>query len=772
MINELLSSELFVLLLRLTLITLVGYVAIASFRNQLPSLSVVIARVLLVAIWVAPLAVLLGWSLDVAVLPAVPNSQDGYELAEFGQAEAIVGVEANGIASNLVGLEMESSLAGSQFTDSEASVVNRSPISNSARSVSESAAVTTPLLSKASHSGFRLSDVSLTAWLCGLWLLGTSCLLVNFICKWLRTAFCIRRSTACDVQTATLASEVADRLYIAKPVAVRISNSIHGPCTVGWIRPLVLLPESWMKGLPKDQTKMILAHELTHAQHRDSGWDTLAQLTSACWWFLPLVFAIARQHRLACEHRCDAAATEIAGGSQSYRVQLAKWALAIRDSRRGEKLAALAGLPMAERPLLLKRLSWLEAAGEDRDISSIQKGVIATGLAAFCTLVSIAHPTQRLLAQEAVAAGEIANAVNRQQSEANSTLVPELKVQRKGMEHLTGKAPELDWDKQVFVNGTVFSESGERIPNAEVMITELIDQKGVWCLLGSRDSVRTNARGELKVILPSGSREFGVRVLASGFEMVTRKLPVNEKIEVGLKAVNGVHGKPPGQTAWKQSLDSEAARGMADSLSAHESKTIETEAVLRARREAEFKDTINSFSEFRPSQYLELEELSIVSGGKTDKGDYLFVCDTKVVWRKSRKELMKKYSDFIIRFSKKHEGSIMGLAVVGTAMQASVIDSIVPKFESGDIQSNRKIRVRGERAGDSIIVTSVTPKDFMIGSSDSGVALLLQSLQKLESNELPVTGEKKVPQLKIEVKVNESQLPNPAKVSDPSATDN
>ena len=240
--------------------------------------------------------------------------------------------------------------------------------------------------------------------------------------------------------------------------------------------------------------------------------------------------------------------------------------------------------------------------------------------------------------------------------------------------------------------------------------------------------------------------------MAAGYEMIAGKLPINDKIEINLKAANGVPGRPTIQSTWKYSSESGKFEKTSDSLSAHESKTTETKAALRTRQEEEFKDAINSFSEFRPSQYLELEELKIVSGGKTDKGDYLFVCDTKVVWRESRKELMKKYYDFIRKFSKQHKGSITGLAVVGMAMQSSVLDSTVPKFESGDVQSNRKIRVRGERAGESIIVTSITPADFMIGRSDTAVAQLLQNLQMLESYKLPPKEKTEIPKLKIEDK--------------------
>ena len=389
MINEFLASGMFGLLLRVTLIALIGYVAIASSTKRIPSLSIVIARVLLVAIWLAPMAMLLGWSLDVAVLP-VGSEPRNSEVAGFEHPAT----------TSIVETDMKPMQTGSENAIAVATY-DSNPVAAPTSPTTENAAVTTsvPVLPSLAT---KASGVSITGSLCAIWILGTAFFLLSFGFKLLQTLVCIARSVTCGEKTASLASGVAERLGLTRPVDVRNSNRINGPCTAGWIRPIVLLPESWIQGLSNEQMKLILAHELTHSQYRDSAWDSLARITTACWWFHPIVFAIVRQHRLACEHRCDAAAAAVGGGSQAYRRQLANWALVIRDSDRNAKLATLTALSMAERPLLLERLSWLKDARELRHISSRQKWLIATGLATFCMLVSIIHPTQRLLASIAV----------------------------------------------------------------------------------------------------------------------------------------------------------------------------------------------------------------------------------------------------------------------------------------------------------------------------------------------------------------------------------
>ena len=428
------------------------------------------------------------------------------------------------------------------------------------------------------------------------------------------------------------------------------------------------------------------------------------------------------------------------GGSQSYRRQLAKWALAIRDSGRNEKLAALTALSMAERPLLLKRLNWLKDARQSRSVSSSQKWLVALVAVTFCTLISVANPTQRLLASTALQDGVVVDQTAKEESSPVANVeknidIPTLEVEQTEMLQLPGKVPDLDWDNQVTVHGVVRSENGKPVSNAEVMIAELIDQTGVWGVF-REGSVFSNSNGEFKAILPGRCRQFKIRSTANGYEKFAGDFQSTDKLEIRLQAEDA------SKTQLKEA-------GLAATVAVKQS---EADADFRKRNETEFKDAINSLSEFRPSKYLELQELKIVSGGKTDKGDYLFLCDTKVVWLKSRKELMNMQANFLKKFAKKHDGSMTALAVIPLAMQISMVESMFPEFESGDVHSNRKIRVRGERAGDSIIVTSVTPSDFMVGSTGSAIDQLLQTLKALESNKLPTAAENAAIKVKMEHK--------------------
>jgi uncharacterized protein (TIGR03435 family) len=78
------------------------------------------------------------------------------------------------------------------------------------------------------------------------------------------------------------------------------------PVTVGWVRPKVILPESW-SGWPERQLSAILVHEAEHVRRRDPLIQWLALLNRAVFWFHPLAWWLERELSRLAEEACDAA---------------------------------------------------------------------------------------------------------------------------------------------------------------------------------------------------------------------------------------------------------------------------------------------------------------------------------------------------------------------------------------------------------------------------------------------------------------------------------
>ncbi len=102
---------------------------------------------------------------------------------------------------------------------------------------------------------------------------------------------------------------------------VRIHRSIHVPMTFGWLRPLILLPESALDW-PTDRRNAAIAHENAHIVRRDCLWNFLAQIACAIWWFHPLTWVIASRARKNAEKAADNAVLRDGLSSADYAQHL------------------------------------------------------------------------------------------------------------------------------------------------------------------------------------------------------------------------------------------------------------------------------------------------------------------------------------------------------------------------------------------------------------------------------------------------------------------
>ena len=137
-----------------------------------------------------------------------------------------------------------------------------------------------------------------------------------------------RRATQplADRTLAELADCLRAELSLTRPVELRESDHLATAATVGWRRPVILLPRTW-RTWTADQCRAVLAHELAHVARGDYLACVLAQLSVALHFYHPLVHWLAARLRLEQELAADAAAAELTGGRRSYLQSLAELAL-------------------------------------------------------------------------------------------------------------------------------------------------------------------------------------------------------------------------------------------------------------------------------------------------------------------------------------------------------------------------------------------------------------------------------------------------------------
>ena len=114
-------------------------------------------------------------------------------------------------------------------------------------------------------------------------------------------------------EISALIASLCERLKIQHAVRLVVSHDVDSPGVVGILWPTLLIPASMVTGVPVEEWRVILAHELAHIRRHDYLFNLLQMLVEAALFFNPAVWWISRQMRIEREACCDRVAAEIAG---------------------------------------------------------------------------------------------------------------------------------------------------------------------------------------------------------------------------------------------------------------------------------------------------------------------------------------------------------------------------------------------------------------------------------------------------------------------------
>jgi beta-lactamase regulating signal transducer with metallopeptidase domain len=129
----------------------------------------------------------------------------------------------------------------------------------------------------------------------------------------------------------SLLAALCREMDCTRPIEVREADHGNGPFTVGWRRPMILLPEHWRHWRP-DELRAVLAHEVSHVCRNDYSFWVFARFTVALYFYHPLVHWLAGRLHLQQELAADALGAKHAGGRLAYLKALARLALRQEES--------------------------------------------------------------------------------------------------------------------------------------------------------------------------------------------------------------------------------------------------------------------------------------------------------------------------------------------------------------------------------------------------------------------------------------------------------
>jgi type II secretory pathway component GspD/PulD (secretin) len=148
------------------------------------------------------------------------------------------------------------------------------------------------------------------------WLAGSSLLVGLLVLRSRQAAQLAHHACAAKAESQSLLDDCARLLGLRRGVLLKLVASACSPAVCGLGRPVVLLPQRLADGLPADQLRAVLLHELIHVRRHDVWVNCLQALLQVVYWWHPLVWLANARIRRVREEAVDEAVM-VALGSQA-----------------------------------------------------------------------------------------------------------------------------------------------------------------------------------------------------------------------------------------------------------------------------------------------------------------------------------------------------------------------------------------------------------------------------------------------------------------------
>ncbi|MGZ0169493.1 MAG: M56 family metallopeptidase, partial [Planctomycetales bacterium] len=153
----------------------------------------------------------------------------------------------------------------------------------------------------------------------GVWSFGVLAMMFRLV----RTIVALRRLQPSETpvdekllsQLREVIAELSRRMNLRWPVALVVSDNVSVPGIVGTFWPTLLMPPAMLTGVPVEQLRIVIAHELAHARRFDFLVNLGQLLVESFLFFNPAVWWLSRQIRIEREACCDAAAVAATGSA-------------------------------------------------------------------------------------------------------------------------------------------------------------------------------------------------------------------------------------------------------------------------------------------------------------------------------------------------------------------------------------------------------------------------------------------------------------------------
>ncbi|PZR26851.1 MAG: hypothetical protein DI535_12670 [Citrobacter freundii] len=142
------------------------------------------------------------------------------------------------------------------------------------------------------------------------------------------------------VEWRIFVKNIAGHLGIRKPVQIWMSDLVTSPVTIGYLKPVILLPVAALSQLNTKQIEAVLLHELSHIKRMDYLTNLITRIIQTILYFNPFVKAFARIIENEREKSCDEMVIQ-------FQYEPVGYATALLELEKSARISAMQTLTVA-----------------------------------------------------------------------------------------------------------------------------------------------------------------------------------------------------------------------------------------------------------------------------------------------------------------------------------------------------------------------------------------------------------------------------------------
>ncbi len=143
-----------------------------------------------------------------------------------------------------------------------------------------------------------------------------------------------------EEQWAEKFKDILAKLKVKNKIGLFESNMVDSPLTIGFFKPVVLVPIGMLSQIPYDQVEAILIHEIAHVKRADYLINIIQNIIEALVFFHPVTWILSTQIRNERENLCDDFSVHL----QRNPIHLAKALIEIQSQAYHTPELALGGI--------------------------------------------------------------------------------------------------------------------------------------------------------------------------------------------------------------------------------------------------------------------------------------------------------------------------------------------------------------------------------------------------------------------------------------------